>query len=427
MNRFSRSHAQTTGGFCLPMASIAAGGAALGIGLWLEPRLVWANLLLTTFLLVGFSLSGHLFLVLHYLTGARWSNPLRRVAAAIASTLPFTALALGIVVLAGLDNYPWMHEDYSHRSTMWFKAAWLSREFFAARTVAYLVLWTALGWFLLRSARRSETDTAAAANGKNAQSTRRSALFLVVFAVTFWLASVDWIMSLEPEWYSTIFGVYHFAGVLLGGLALITLLTVRLRRGPLAKAIGRPHLHDLGTLLFGFSSFWMYIWFCQYMLIWYTNIPEETVYFAARTRGAWGPLFVLNFLLNWAVPFVVLLPKAAKHSEKVLINIAIAVLCGRWLDMYLGVVPVFSPEGPSVGWSALGALALAGGVGAMLLSRSLQAALRFQPAAASIAFEGVTSRQFGLRDESRTPAGAYSDHWASDNRPTDATEPVERR
>jgi hypothetical protein len=411
MNRFSRSPARSTGGLRLRLALAAAGAAALGFGLWLEPQLVWPNLLVAAFLLVGFSLSGYLFLVFHYLTGARWSNPLYCVAAAIASTLPLTAVVLGVVVLAGLNNYPWMHEDYSHRPTMWFKAAWLSRDFFAARTVVYLILWTLLGELLLRTARRSELTTAGVANGQGA---RRSAIFLVVFAATFWLASVDWIMSLEPEWYSTIFGVYHFAGVLSGGLALITLLAVLLRRrGPLARAVGPAQLHDLGKLLFGFSCFWMYIWFCQYMLIWYTNIPEETVYFAARTRGAWGPLFVLNFLLNWAVPFVALLPRAVKQSEKMLVNVTVAMLAGRWLDIYLAVMPVFSPQNPAVGWSALGAMILSGGVAALLFSRVLAAMLRYDAAATSAAPSRALPIHLTSRDEIPVAAGRISDESAT--------------
>ena len=137
--------------------------------------------------------------------------------------------------------------------------------------------------------------------------------------MTFTLASVDWVMSLEPLWYSTIFGVYNFAGLFLSGLAAIILVALWLERtGPLQNVLNDEHLHDLGKLLFAFSIFWMYIWFSQYMLIWYTNIPEETSYFVRRVHGLWFALFLANVVLNWLVPFVVLLRRDAKRQRTTL-------------------------------------------------------------------------------------------------------------
>src|SRR5262249_18007936 len=158
--------------------------------------------------------------------------------------------------------------------------------------------------------------------------------FLVVFAVTFWLASSDWLQSLEPEWVSTIFAVYQFAGLFLAGLAVIILLAACLRwLGPFRHVFTGDHVHDLGQLLFGFSTF------CQYLLIWYVTNPEEAVHFTRRLDGAWRPLFFLNIVLNWVVPFLVLLPRATKRRASVLAAVALVVLAGRWLDLYLAILP----------------------------------------------------------------------------------------
>ncbi len=151
----------------------------------------------------------------------------------------------------------------------------------------------------------------------------------MVFGVTFTLASVDWVMSLEPLWYSTIFGIYNFAGLFLSGLAAIILVALWLeRQGPLRNVLNEDHLHDLGKLLFAFSMFWMYIWFSQYMLIWYTNIPEETTYFVRRVHGHWLVLFLVNVVLNWLVPFAVLLRRDTKRHRTTLGRVAVVVLVG---------------------------------------------------------------------------------------------------
>ncbi len=364
--------------FCVFCTLLMSGVALALVGGWLSPARLWANLLLMSFLAVGAGLAGLLFLSFHYLTGARWSEPLRPVAEALGATLPITSVALGAVVLCGLGNYPWMHADLAHHPTFWFKAAWLTPAFFAARTVVYLLIWAGLALLLVQASRRTDATARRAKLGL-------SALFLVAFAVTFWLASTDWIMSLEPEWYSTIFAVYHFAGVFAAGLALIAVLAIA-RQRTAGGVIGVAQLHDLGKLMFGFSCFWMYIWFSQYMLIWYANISEETVYFVRRTEGLWGPLFVLNLALNWAIPFFALMPRAAKRTASVLLKVALVMLAGRWLDLYLSVLPPVLGASPAFGFAEIGALLAGIGAFGRVLSLTARAApstpIAIQPPAA---------------------------------------------
>jgi hypothetical protein len=160
---------------------------------------------------------------------------------------------------------------------------------------------------------------------------------------------MDWIMSLEPHWYSTIFGIYNFSGLFLSGLAAMTVLVILMKRmGPYRNILTTGHLHNLGKLLFAFSNFWMYIWFSQYLLIWYANIPEEVTYFVNREQGTWVVFTVVNVVFNWAIPFVVLLPQWTKKNEGLLLRVCVIVLTGRWIDLSWMILPPFMRQGPEV-------------------------------------------------------------------------------
>jgi len=169
--------------------------------------------------------------------------------------------------------------------------------------------------------------------------------------------------------------MYNFAGLFSSGLAAIALLLVYLREhSSLRHVINQDHLRDVGKLLFAISTFWMYLWFSQYMLIWYANIPEETTYYVQRLHGLWAPLFLLNVFLNWVVPFFALMPKVNKGKPGFLARVAIVVMVGRWLDLYLMIAPPFAGRGPSVGLWEVGALALMIGVAGLTLFSALRSA-----------------------------------------------------
>ncbi len=337
---------------------VALGALTLAAGIFLAPERVWPNFLLVNYYLLGVGLAGLVFVALLYVTTGAWGVALRRVPEAMTAAIPLAALGLGILFLARPSLYSWTQP--SPEPVPAFRHFWLSQPFFTLRAGLYLLLWIFFARRMVRDSRRQDEDGDLAHTRHNL---RRSALFLVIFGVTFWLASYDWIMSLEPSWSSTIFGIYNFAGLFSSGVAAIIVLAVHLERlGPLHGVLTEDHLHDLGKLLFAFSTFWMYIWFSQYMLIWYANIPEETVYFTRRLHGYWQPLFLLNILLNWAVPFLALLSRPAKRRAGTLVKVAVVVLAGRWLDLYLMILPTY--VGPQPAFSAwelglmLGALGL---------------------------------------------------------------------
>jgi hypothetical protein len=330
------------------------------------PSATWANFLLISYYLLGLGLGSLVFVAFLYVSGAGWGVALRRMPEAMAALILVACVGVAVVLLFYPSLYPWSERaSEGAESGATFRDLWLSRPLFLVRALVYFTLWTAFARAIVRASRRQDEDGRI---GHTDTNIHLSAAFLVVFGATCWLSSVDWIMSLEPEWPSTIFGVYHFSGLFLGALAAMTAVAIYLeRQGALRGILSAEHLHDLGKLLFSFSSFWMYIWFSQYMLIWYVNNSEETSYFVRRLEGGWRFLFFLNVLLNWVVPFLVLMPRATKGSPKILLTVALVVLVGRWLDLYIMILPPLV-ERPLQAFGLVEAGLTVGGVGLFLLS-----------------------------------------------------------
>jgi hypothetical protein len=356
------------------IALTAIGAIAAVAGAAIDPLRMWANWLLVSYYALTLALGGLCFVAIHYASGATWAVAIRRVPEALAAVVPLAAVGTAVVLIVKPELYPWSMGDFGPApdAALTFKRAWLDRPFFLARAGTYAALWTFFTWAILRHSRlqdRGEND------GRRTVSNRRlSGAFLAVFAVTFSLASFDWIMSLEPGWYSTIFAVYQFAGLFLSALAAVVLLALWLERmGPLAGVLHENHLHDFGKLVFAFSTFWAYIWFSQYMLIWYANIPEETTYFVMRMHGGWFAVFVLNVALNWIVPFAVLIRRDMKRDRRVLATIATVVLVGRWVDLYLMILPPIVGDRALPGpWEA-GVFAAGAGLFGLAFMRALRA------------------------------------------------------
>ncbi|HUY33529.1 MAG TPA: hypothetical protein VMV69_12335 [Pirellulales bacterium] len=348
------------------------GGVTLLAGFVVAPQRAWADLLLVSFDLLGLGLGAAVWLAILHVTGARWSHGLRRPLEAMTAILPLAAAGLAAVVFCRPSLYPCFTSAGSDDVSSPLRTLWLGRFFFLSRTVAYSAIWIAFTGWMVRASRRQDLDGTGAASRKNV---RRSAAFLVVFGVTCWLASSDWLMSLEPEWSSSMFGVYSFAGMFLSSLAAVTLLVIWLRRhGPLRPMIDADQLHDMGTLLFALSSFWMYTWFCQYWLIWYVNNPEETAYFARRQQAGWWMITLLDLALNWGLPFLVLLFRSAKRNPVVLGVVCVVILVGRWVDLFLMVFPSQGNAAPALGAIEVGLPLGAAGAFGLVCFRALAAA-----------------------------------------------------
>lgn len=317
---------------------IVVGLLAVALGFFFDPTRIWGNLLINNFYYVSLALAGGFFLSVLYVTNAGWATNLKRIPEAMMSFLP-VAFVLMLLLFFGMHSlYHWTHaEAVLHDPLLQHKAPYLNIPFFFIRMVAYFAIWIFFAYLFKKYSRKQDSNPDLKFHR---YSIRNSAIFILVFAFTYSLASYDWLMSLEPHWYSTIFAVYTFASLFLHGLAAITLIVVILKdKGIFGKLLTEEHLHDLGKMIFAFSTFWAYIWVSQYLLIWYANIPEETVYYKIRTDPNWIWLFILNLTLNWVIPFLILMPRAAKRSSMVLRRVCITLLIGYWLDIFLLVAP----------------------------------------------------------------------------------------
>jgi len=322
------------------------------IGLFKAPERTWVNYLINNFYFVSMALSGGFILSIAYAANGNWSAPFKRILEAMTAYLP-VGLVLTLGLYFGLHTlYEWTHHDVVMADPILSsKTYWLNIPGYMLRIVIFFVPWI-LFTKALRYFSRKQDQTGSLNETKSLIKT--AVLFLIFFAFSFSLASFDWIMSLEPHWFSTIFGVYTFSGLFTAGLAFVILTTIFLEsKGYLKGAITEDNYHDLGKLLFGFSTFWAYIWFSQYLLIWYSNIPEETIYYYIREKHTWDWLFYLNLAINWIVPFFALMTRDSKRSRFILGRVCIVVLIGHWLDLYLMVAPnVYKHAGitnPSIG------------------------------------------------------------------------------
>jgi hypothetical protein len=288
-----------------------------------------------------------MFIAIQYISNAGWSTGLRRVPEAITATLPFAA-AGALVLLFGMHTlYEWSHGAIvAQDAILQNKQAWLNEPFFVARTIGYFALWIVLSKVIVRNSVKQDDDGDIIFTRRNV---RNSVFFIILGVYTFCLASIDWIMSLQPHWYSTVFGWLNLSGMFLNALAAMVVIVVILRHLGYQHLFTTEHLHDLGRLLLAFSFVWVYMWVSQHMLIWYSNIPEETSYYIFRHFGGWGSLSFLNVILNWALPFVMLLPRSSKRSDKVMLRAAIVVLIGHWLDLYIMVMPAMFGADPMFG------------------------------------------------------------------------------
>jgi hypothetical protein len=289
------------------------------------------------------------WLMLHHLTGAVWSVALQRQLENLTRPLPGIALGFIPIALNLPSLYPWADPSrVAADSELARKAVWLNPTLFIARAAAILLLWNLLAGILRWTSLRQDR-TVEPALGRRMKAT--SAWGLVLLGLTASLAAFDWMMSLDPHWVSTVFGVYFWTGSLLGSLAVLILTVLGLRAlGCRDRIITVEHLHDLGKLLFSFVVFWAYIAFTQYFLIWYANLPEETQWYITRRTGNWNTLSWGLFFAHFVVPFLILLSREVRRDPVWLGFMAAWILVVHYLVLYWQIMPVLYPKGAEPGW-----------------------------------------------------------------------------
>jgi hypothetical protein len=310
---------------------------------------------------VTIALGALFFTMLHHLTGAMWSVVVRRIVESLMAPLPWLFL-LFIPILFGLHEiYHWSHADLvASDALLQKKAGYLNPTFFGIRAVIYFVVWSGLAHLLYKTSISQDS-------GHREEHTKRmraiSAPGMIVFAITTTLAGFDWLMSLDPHWYSTIFGVYFFAGGLWTVLAVITLVAILLRQqGILRDQITVEHYHDLGKLMFAFTIFWTYIGFSQYFLQWYANIPEETTWYLARWVGSWKAVSMVILFGHFVIPFTVMIFRAVKRSVPALRILTIYFLVMHWVDHYWMALPTLYKNGAHFSWIEIATTIGIGGI-----------------------------------------------------------------
>jgi len=298
----------------------------------------------------GITLGSLALLMLQHLTGGVWGVVIRRVLEASTRTLPLMLL-LFVPVVAGLKQiYPWMNaEEMSRSAALQLKAAhYLNPSFFATRAAIYFALWSVLAlllnWFSLKQDRTADPKC-----GKQMRMLSGPGLGAFVITVTF--AAIDWVMSLDPSWSSTIFGLIFVAAWTLSALAFTVLATAWLsQREPMNNVVRPSHFNDLGNLTLTLVMLWTYFAFSQYLIIWSGNLPEETTWYVARKHGGWGAIALAIAALQFAFPFLILLSRAAKQSARTLALLAVLILAMRALDVIWLIEPTFDGARFHLSW-----------------------------------------------------------------------------
>lgn len=315
---------------------------AAGVGVYgvvTAPERTWPNLLLDGFYMATLGISAVFFLAVTRAAGARWSASLRRVPEALSGIMPVAAILLALVYFGRHTLFAWLRPNYfANAKPTAGNVHYLNPPWVWGRMIFTLVVWIVFAW-LFRKTSLQQDRKGSASLALHQRLNRYSIIFLLVFALTFTFGAYDWLLSLDPQWSSTMFAFYTFAGIFVQGIAAVTLTVVILKERGTLTHVGEHQLHDLGKMLFAFTIFWAYIWTCQYLLIWYGNIPDEVTHYVKRTNGPWLGLFALNFILNWIVPFLTLLSIRAKRTTNILKTVCIVVLAGHWLDTYLLIMP----------------------------------------------------------------------------------------
>jgi hypothetical protein len=315
------------------------GGAASAVLALQDKEQFFFSYLVAFVYWLSIALGGLFFVILQHATKAGWSVVVRRVAEVLMAALPYLAVLFVPVILG-------MHTLYHHwidaelvaaDPVLQHKAGWLNHSAFIVRVVVYFVIWAGLGrLFFSGSVKQDETGD----HSITARLTTLSYPAIALFGLSTTFASFDWIMSLDPHWYSTIFGVYFFAGCVVAAFATMILITQTLQRNKLlGDSVTVEHLHDLGKLLFAFVVFWTYMAFSQYMLMWYANIPEETVFYRERGVGGWEHVTLVLAIGHFVIPFFFLLSRMIKRNSFTLALGCLWLLAMHFVDLFWVIAP----------------------------------------------------------------------------------------
>lgn len=337
-----------------------------GPAIWIKRLL--ANLWINNIFFIGLALIGVFFFAIQYASQAGWSAGVLRIPLAFGNWILVGGILLVVVFAAAYPSHALFHwldsslynpESENFDKIIAGKSWYLNQGFYFARMLVFFG-----GWFFLFKKLASFAYKEDEIGGVEGWKSMRkwSAIFLLFFAVSSSMAAWDWVMSIDTHWFSTMFGWYIFASWWVSGLALITFIVVLLKDQGYLKVVNSNHVHDLGKFVFAFSIFWTYIWFSQFLLIYYANIPEETIYFVERWKSDhYAPVFFTNLALNFFLPFLLLMTRDSKRHARILKVVCPIVIFGHWLDFYLMITPGTLQDKGGFGLIEIGLLAVYAG------------------------------------------------------------------
>jgi hypothetical protein len=326
----------------------AVAGAVCVVGAFFDPRQFFFSYLYAFLFWLGLSLGSLALLMLHHKVVGLWGFAIQRPLEAASRLIPLLAL-LFVPILIGIPYlYPWSHSATRSQPAIAEKGAYLSLPFFVGRAVLYFAVWCLLAYLMSRwSTKLDETG-----DGRYVtRMARMSGPGLVIYGLTITFAAIDWAMSLEPEWYSTIFGLIFLTGQGVAAVSFAIIVTRFLSKGePLSEIVSPKQFLDLGNLLLAFVMLWAYMSFSQFLIIWSGNLPEEAVWYAHRLRGGWGWVGVVLIVLHFFVPFFILLQRRSKQRAKALSIIAAGLLFFRFVDLFWVVAPALHRRSFAIHW-----------------------------------------------------------------------------
>ncbi len=358
----------------LTLSMIIIGAVFLAIGIATNAgddhflKRLLTNGLINSFFFFSLALGMLFFLALQYATETGWYAAVKKVIEAIMGYLPY---GIGFMVLVffaltitdGAHIYGWMDPDtvdptsHHYDPIIYAKSSYLNKGFFWLRTVVYLGVYA---WFWIGYKKRSIEEDRVGGTEIHFKNYRKGAVFLVFFAVFSSTSSWDWIMSIDVHWFSTLFGWYTFAGIWCSSMTVLVLLTMYLKKQGYLPKVNESHIHDIGKWVFATSFLWSYLWFSQYMLIWYANIGEEVIYYMMRIEN-YKLMYFGMFFVNFAFPMLLLMSRDAKRHFGTLTVIGIIILLGHWTDVYVMVSGGSMGAAASIGFIEIGMLVLMAG------------------------------------------------------------------
>lgn len=374
--RSARWHSST-----LAKMALIAGIVGLGlcvVGLVVDPRRAFAAYLFAYVTVLTMILGALIQVMTSHVTAARWFTVLRRLTLCVTASLPVLAVLVLPVLLGVQDIYPWAHASSlppELRKLATHRQAWLNVPFFVVRAIIYVIIFAACGEMLRRwAAKENHVSRGPDVVMVLRRQRRASAVGLIVVGLVLTLVAFDWLMPLDTQWYSTVYGVYVFAGGFVSALGLVASLAYVAARsgGALSTSVSAEHFGALGKLMLTFVIFWGYIAFSQFLIIWIGDIPADSSWYVVRGSGSWGTLGLTVVIGQFAIPFILLLSRSLKRQPRALAGIGAWLVLMHVLDVYWLVLPAFNPSGISVSWMDLSALLMVGGFATAAAARRVR-------------------------------------------------------